>query len=147
MWPVTGEFPAQRATNAENVSIWLRHHDIPIIMHMVCSLCLCSGHLPSCNAHPIPWDVLYIWVCQTQVSRVGTSNYIPQNLWGVITCPCPWYLFLAQHPSYLSINSSVDRFNIKTQFYHLKDKTAVRPFYHYNGNSYTAETSLYWIDC
>ena len=25
--PVTGEFPAQRASNAENVSIWLRHHE------------------------------------------------------------------------------------------------------------------------
>ena len=24
--PVTGEFPAQRVSNAENVSIWLRHH-------------------------------------------------------------------------------------------------------------------------
>ena len=24
--PVTGEFPAQRASNAENVSIWLRQH-------------------------------------------------------------------------------------------------------------------------
>ena len=28
--PVTGEFPAQRASNAENVSIWWwRHHDLP----------------------------------------------------------------------------------------------------------------------
>ena len=26
--PVTGEFPAQMASNAENVSIWWRHHDI-----------------------------------------------------------------------------------------------------------------------
>ena len=26
--PVTGEFPAQRATNAENVSIWWRHHGL-----------------------------------------------------------------------------------------------------------------------
>ena len=26
--PVTGEFPAQRASNAENVSIWWRYHDI-----------------------------------------------------------------------------------------------------------------------
>ena len=26
--PVTGEFPAQRASNAENVSIWLHHHVI-----------------------------------------------------------------------------------------------------------------------
>ena len=24
--PVTGEFPTQRASNAENVSIWWRHH-------------------------------------------------------------------------------------------------------------------------
>ena len=26
--PVTGEFPAQRASNVENISIWWRHHDI-----------------------------------------------------------------------------------------------------------------------
>ena len=26
--PVTGEFPAQRTSNAENASIWLRHHVI-----------------------------------------------------------------------------------------------------------------------
>ena len=30
--PVTGEFPAQRATNTENVSIWWRHH-------VICALC------------------------------------------------------------------------------------------------------------
>ena len=27
---VTGEFPAQRASNAENVSIWWRHHVINV---------------------------------------------------------------------------------------------------------------------
>ena len=26
--PVTGEFPAQKASNAENVSIWWRHHEV-----------------------------------------------------------------------------------------------------------------------
>ena len=26
-WPVTGEFPAQRTSNAENVSIWWNHHE------------------------------------------------------------------------------------------------------------------------
>ena len=26
--PVTGEFPARRASNAENISIWWRHHDM-----------------------------------------------------------------------------------------------------------------------
>ena len=27
-WPVTGEFPALLASNAENDSIWWRHHEI-----------------------------------------------------------------------------------------------------------------------
>ena len=46
--------------------------------------------------------VKYIWgvLCQKQVPRAGTSNYIPQILWDVITCPCPWYLLLAQHSTY-----------------------------------------------
>ena len=25
-WPLTGEFPAQKASNVENVSVWWRHH-------------------------------------------------------------------------------------------------------------------------
>ena len=29
--PVTGEFPAQKASNVENVSIWWRHHDRPSV--------------------------------------------------------------------------------------------------------------------
>ena len=38
------------------------------------------------------------WVlCQKQVWRAQTSNYIPQYLWDVITCPCSSYLLLAQH--------------------------------------------------
>ena len=38
------------------------------------------------------FTLIYIWrlVCQKQVSRAGTSNYIPQILWDVITCLCPW---------------------------------------------------------
>ena len=28
---VTGDFPAQRASNAENVSIWWRHHDVVVV--------------------------------------------------------------------------------------------------------------------
>ena len=35
-----------------------------------------------------------VLVCQKQVSRAGTSNYIPQILKDAITCPCPWYLLL-----------------------------------------------------
>ena len=34
---------------------------------------------------------------QKQVSMAGTSNYIPQILWDVITRPCHWYLLLLQY--------------------------------------------------
>ena len=27
-------------------------------------------------------------------ARADISNYIPQYLWDVITCPCPWYMLL-----------------------------------------------------
>ena len=39
-------------------------------------------------------------LCQKRVSRAGTSDYIPQILWDLITCPYPWYLHLAQHSSF-----------------------------------------------
>ena len=38
-------------------------------------------------------------VCQKQLSRAGASNYIPQILWDVITCPCLRYLHLAHQSS------------------------------------------------
>ena len=46
-------------------------------------------------------------LCQKQVPRAGTSNYIPQILWDVITFPCPWYLLLAQQSSYTTDGCSI----------------------------------------
>ena len=47
-WPLcgeftgTGEFPAQRASNAENVSIWWRHHDAHLTYsYFAYGLCVC----------------------------------------------------------------------------------------------------------
>ena len=34
--PVTGEFPAQMASNAENVSIWWRHHVLIVMGMLIC---------------------------------------------------------------------------------------------------------------
>ena len=47
------------------------------------------------------WEFTANWrvLRQKQVSRTGTSNYNPHILWGVIICPCPWYLLLTQHSS------------------------------------------------
>ena len=37
-WPVTGEFPAKRASYAETVSIWWRHHVIVIFLYLMSTL-------------------------------------------------------------------------------------------------------------
>ena len=45
-------------------------------------------------------SLLLLWglVYHKLLSTAGTSNYIPQDLWDVITCPRPWCLILVQHP-------------------------------------------------
>ena len=51
--PVTGEFPAQRASNAENVSIWWRHHVICILQIN------CGDSIPMAvtnTMHTPPWQ-------------------------------------------------------------------------------------------
>ena len=50
------------------------------------------------------WDAYeHLLVCQKKVSMAWTNNYIPQYLWDVITCPCPWHLPLAHNPHIYSI--------------------------------------------
>ena len=94
---VPGEFPAQRPVT--------RRFDVFF------DLCLNKRM----SKQPLGWwfemplcplwrrfnDSIWVVLSQKQVSRAGTSNYIPQYLWDVITCPCPWYLLLAQHSSYI----------------------------------------------
>ena len=48
--PETGEFPAQRASNAENVSIWWHHHDQPVSPQQCCRVaCQISELYHNCN--------------------------------------------------------------------------------------------------
>ena len=54
----------------------------------------------SCSIH---WCVSY----QKKVSRAGTSSYIPQLLWDVVTCPCPWCLLLAQRSWIMGMHDDV----------------------------------------
>ena len=44
-YPVTGEFPAQRACNAENISIWSHHHGIWLSLHLCGWQCYCTLEL------------------------------------------------------------------------------------------------------
>ena len=50
-------------------------------------------------AYHMEYNATHIWgvLCQKQLSRARTINYIPQYKWDVITHPCSWPLLLAQH--------------------------------------------------
>ena len=48
--PVTGEFPAQMVSNAENVSIWWRHHDMHIL-----DVCILGAFAGCCSFNCIQW--------------------------------------------------------------------------------------------
>ena len=48
--PMTGEFPAQRASNAENVSIWWRHHEeSTVVCYIVCMNYVNEAFVPKIN--------------------------------------------------------------------------------------------------
>ena len=82
LWPVTGGFPSQRASNAENVSIWWHHHDYP--------LCHTINHLESQGHGPrryLPLNSLqvFIVVCYSYGSIkcfVWSATYIYQYISG-----------------------------------------------------------------
>ena len=61
--PGTGEFPAQMASNAENVSIWWRHHDIyfcgDIPGHCMGGLLSTSLSITECNVVKCTPDLMY----------------------------------------------------------------------------------------
>ena len=62
--PVTGEFPTQRASNAENVSIWWRHHAAPYTG--------CQSHLQHglCPAGSVAHSVYGIQVAERPEENV-----------------------------------------------------------------------------
>ena len=61
--PVTSDFPAQRASDAENVSIWWRHHDMYLYTRQL--LCITSVYNPcmifldQCSSKEITRNSLY----------------------------------------------------------------------------------------
>ena len=76
--PGTGEFSAQMASNAQNVSIWWRHHELAWILSWVCLINL--GY-----RKPFTW------------SRRGDNI---QNCcwWGVAIFCCTWAYFVSSFP-------------------------------------------------
>ena len=68
--PVTGQFPAQRASNVENVSIWWRHH-----VH-VSSLIIFKGRRTHfCHAWCFMWLYIYIKIYVQENRFTVTLQY------------------------------------------------------------------------
>ena len=101
---------------------------------------------------------------QKQVSRGGTSNYIPQILLDVITCPCHWYLFPAHMASYGSghrgaavflpgfaiswLQNQVARQSHIPDLTHIKYATAVWSLYssHHQASTPFPQRTVSWLD-
>ena len=73
--PVTGEFPAQMASNAENVSIWWCHHGLiyPIFVRVI------HWHLGKCN---YPRTSAVILKQQQQQQQQQCANHVHIS-WGI----------------------------------------------------------------
>ena len=56
--PGTGDFPAQRASNAENVSIWRRHHVLWVFMVAI-------NRIHVNNAIQISYQVWFYYIVRT----------------------------------------------------------------------------------
>ena len=69
--PVTGEFPAQMASNAENVSIWWRHHGKPQLL------------LGDCGRHTPAYFVVIWWL--------GATFLLSQDCHYVRDCDYDYY--------------------------------------------------------
>ena len=83
--PVTGEYPAQRASNAENVSIWWRHYELPALVASVCSIDPLDLWAITALSYQKPGPSRIIQPCY-QISVVTTAS---QHLgWGQLLANC-----------------------------------------------------------
>ena len=67
--PVTGEFPAQMASNAENISIWSRHHVNTGLNRLLCTV------YPITYARNFVVDFCYGWFCCRCISDLLVDSY------------------------------------------------------------------------
>ena len=106
--PVTDEFPSQRASNAENISIRWRHHqliwcstniqdEIPAInfesTSPICRVvCYCHYHLMKGIHH---WPNLIQWQCHNKIA-LQMRQCIQSKWTGILAvqnrCHSPWHL-------------------------------------------------------
>ena len=75
--PVIFEFPAQRASNTENVSIWWRHHDEIIFIPYIALLGFRTCHISPISTLAV--DEL-LFKPKTRMYQLHLNNYLPRKL-------------------------------------------------------------------
>ena len=87
--PVTGEFPTQRASNAENVSIWCRHHDtVNVVYNHKGPFVTAAWHyliIYWCNKLPVPFGCI-------SIRTVYPMRYVPGFMVGCNILDKLWIL-------------------------------------------------------
>ena len=76
--PVTGEFPAQMVSNAENVSIWWRHHEV--LFPSSVSTRIRFTYVSSWDYVWLQQDVPVLWMMRLDVPDVGNGVYVKGEL-------------------------------------------------------------------
>ena len=75
--PVTGEFPPQRASNVENVSIWWRHHENPVCTFSVLQTLLLLVWLSGMGFERKACAPTQCWVEQSSQKDLGHPQHNP----------------------------------------------------------------------
>ena len=109
--PVTSKFPTQRASNAENVSIWWRHHEI-------------YGNQFS---NQLQWHDLTL-KCR-EISSDLVSHFERRD---------PAHKYAKESLKIRGLSQKTSSFQYRNS--HYKDKTVTRPSYLYNGNPIPGKT-------
>ena len=87
--PVTGEFPAQRASNAENVSIWWCHHgkDVVLTPTSILTEWLVHNFMVCRNILAIQWRPPYLFklLWESISEEMGIILKLPLQMWEDVT--------------------------------------------------------------
>ena len=135
--PVTGEFPAQRASNAENVSIRWRHHVATVVvarlwwaMHILGATQNTriyrsrkgDSWLPRITQRIRLYNALLLTGINWTAIEIKTwmSNYIHVKQWGVITHPCPNFIVYALHKTIDVITCLCPQLTLVTPLNHVR---------------------------
>ena len=131
--PVTGEFPAQMASNGENVSIWWRHHAL-VSIHFWRStsaiglddeMCLWDSEVVDLKHDPTKFNSLIIGTCPVASARLHillhpppkTIHWLLMPIYSTQVCytfakfnvpsdKIHWREFINFHPMLYNVNSN-----------------------------------------